>query len=263
LATAPANDEPLASPGKKRRYEYPFWWGRAMWTVNVIALVGIFCWILVDAKFPATARHAQWLVEVLRGNFHSLPDDTTMLGRRPTILSGLLVAGTFTLPAIFATLLGGNPRHRSLRAWFAFTLLVAAWLTLFVSWREFAWQGQRMRLWTRLDNFEPIAAELQGNWPQGDGELPKVGTFMAYPQGKPRTLLMLAQPASQSVAFSAIERDDDGSLKFELAGDETGAWLEWHPAGSAPDNFTGGLENNYIRGRSAPLGNGWYLVRYR
>lgn len=168
------------------------------------------------------------------------------------------------MPAIILTLFAGAEQHRRLRAWFAFTLLVAGWLTLFVAWREFAWQGQRMRLWTQLDEYEPVAASLNEKWPSGDGELPNVGAFMAYPQGKPRTLLVLAQSESQpGTSFSAVERDDDGSLKFELAGDETGSWLEWHPAGSTPDNFTGGLENTYTRGRSAPLGNGWYLVRYR
>lgn len=122
-----------------------------------------------------------------------------------------------------------------------------------------------MRLWTQLDEYEPVAAELRGNWPIRDGELPNVGTFMAYPQGNPRMLMILVGQRSDAAIppFSAVERDDDGSLKFELAGDETGSWLEWHPAGSTPDNFTGGLENTYTRGRSAPLGNGWYLVRYR
>ena len=95
--------------------------------------------------------------------------------------------------------------------------------------------------------------------------MPEVGTFMAYPNGNPRTLLILAQPQSptKSIQFSAVERSDGGALRFELTGYENGAWLEWHPNDSSPESFTGGLENTYSRTKSAPLGNGWYLVRYR
>jgi hypothetical protein len=60
-----------------------------------------------------------------------------------------------------------------------------------------------------------------------------------------------------------VERSEDGSLGFELRGDHSGAWLEWHPAGSTPRAFVGGLESKYNFRRAAPLGRGWYLVRYR
>ncbi len=84
---------------------------------------------------------------------------------------------------------------------------------------------------------------------------------MAYPQGRPRMLLMLTSDSSPAV--SAVELADDGALGFELSGDESGTWLEWHPVGSTPQAFTGGLESEYDFGRAAPLGRGWYLVRYR
>lgn len=237
-----------------------------MWAANLALLASTLAWMLWDPEFPLAARGFVHTINFYRNDswmslfYTGSPD----VGRRLDYLLSLVIGSLLTLTGIFTTLFAGSHRHRNLRSWFAFTLLVAAWLTLFVAWREFAWQGQRLRLWTQLDDFEPVAAELQKNWPRGDGKLPKVGAFMAYPQGKPRTLLVLAQSEAQpGTSFSAVEREDDGSLKFELAGDETGSWLEWHPAGSTPDNFTGGLENTYTRGRSAPLGNGWYLVRYR
>jgi hypothetical protein len=83
---------------------------------------------------------------------------------------------------------------------------------------------------------------------------------MAYPQGKPRMLMMLKSETSPAV--SAVERADDGTLGFELRGDQSGAWLEWHPAGSTPRAFVSGLESKYDFRRAAPLGRGWYLVRY-
>jgi hypothetical protein len=235
-----------------------------MWAVNLIALLTLLVLAVADPKFPAAASQGLSLRGVVPRDVQKLPDRGEEIGQRESILMAIKMVGLLTITPIVITLFAGVERHRRLRKWFAFTALVAAWLTLFVSWPEIAWQGQRMRLWTQIDDFEPVAAELRDKWPGGDGELPKVGAFMAYPQGKPRTLLMLAQSEAQpGTPFSAVERDDDGSLKFELAGDETGSWLEWHPAGSAPENFTGGLENTYTRGRSAPLGNGWYLVRYR
>jgi gas vesicle protein len=39
---------------------------------------------------------------------------------------------------VFAGLFLGPRSHRRLRSWLAFTVLVAAWLTLFVSWQELA-----------------------------------------------------------------------------------------------------------------------------
>jgi hypothetical protein len=157
-------------------------------------------------------------------------------------------------------LFAGAETHRRLRSWFAFTMLVAAWLTLLVGWRELAWQGQRMRLWSDLNEFKTIATKLQADWPAADGKQEGLGTFMAYPQGKPRMLMMLNSDTSPSV--SAVERAD-GALAFEFAGDSDGTWLEWHPPGSAPRNFTGGLEGEYDLRRVSPLGDGWYLVRYR
>jgi hypothetical protein len=63
--------------------------------------------------------------------------------------------------------------------------------------------------------------------------------------------------------FSAIERSEAGGLRFELAGPEGGAWVEWHPAGERPASFVGGLETRYELARSADLGEGWFVARYR
>jgi hypothetical protein len=117
----------------------------------------------------------------------------------------------------------------------------------------------------QLDGFESVAASLRADWPDSDGERDDIGPFMAYPRGGPRTLLLLTTPeiADVRTSISAIERATTGGLRFQLTGSEPDAWLEWHPIGSMPESFRGGLMTNYILERSAPLGGGWFVVRYR
>ncbi|MEX2093544.1 MAG: hypothetical protein WD971_12745 [Pirellulales bacterium] len=237
--------------------------GWALWLANLAALAWLVAWIACDGKFPAVAVALKSQLQALVDGA-AVPGMAQDVGYRLILFWILSAVALLTLFGVFSTLLAGAATHRRLRSWFAYTMLVAAWLTVFVSWRELAWQGQRLRLRTHLVELEPIAASLRSNWPTHDGDGPKLGAFMAYPQGKPRMLLMLTPPETPgtTLSFSAVERDDDGALRFNLSGDDAGTWLEWHPAGSAPRAFTGGLEGQYDFGRAAPLGRGWYLVRY-
>jgi hypothetical protein len=235
--------------------------GRGLWIANFILLAGLVVWILSDGRFSEAAVVVAAKLHVMRGGIAAVVGSAPESGSRLALLWALIAAALVTLVGAFITLLAGAVTHRRLRSWFAFTMLVAAWLTMFVAWREFAWQGQRLRLRSSLSDFEAIAGALREDWPTADGERAGLGTFMAYPQGRPRMLLMLTSDSSPEV--SAVEQADDGTLGFELRGDESGAWLEWHPAGSTPHAFTGGLEGEYDFSRAAPLGRGWYLVRYR
>lgn len=241
------------------RREMPFDPGRAMWIANLVALGVMTAWIVLDAKFPATAHVQKGQMHALAG--YTITERWPQLGPRVAMLWIVLIVGVISTIGIFITLFVGAARYRGLRSWLAFTFLIAAWLTLLVAGREFAWQGQRLRLRLSLSEFDAIAASLRDDWPATDGERAGLGTFMAYPQGQPRMLMMLTSETDPPIA--AVERSDDGALGFELRGDELGAWLEWHPAGSTPRAFTGGLESEYDFGRAAPLGRGWYLVRYR
>jgi hypothetical protein len=249
----------MAAP-KQRREKSPEF-GRVLWIVNIAALVGLAAWIFSDAKFPLTAVQLRSALALVQGDASPLRDVGMQTGLRVPILGGVLLLAVSSLLGVFVSLFVGAAVHRRLSAWLLFTLLVAGWLTLFVAWPEFAWQGQRLRLRASLREFDAIAANLRENWPTTDGKRPGLGSFMAYPQGKPRMLMMLKSETTPAVA--AVERADDGTLGFDLRGDESGAWLEWHPEGSTPRTFLGGLENNYDFSRGAPLGRGWYLVRYK
>jgi hypothetical protein len=247
------------TPARRRGWLLALGW--ALWIGNIALLVGLAAWILWDGRFAATALAVKGQLQSLVDGGGAAAGAAPQLGQRVTLLWGLGGVAVVTTLGIFVSLFAGAATHRRLRSWLAFTMLVAAWLTLFVAWREIAWQGQRLRLRASLSEFEAIAASLRENWPAGDGERAGLGTFMAYPQGRPRMLLVLT--SDSSLAVSAVERTDDGAIGFELRGDESGAWLEWHPAGSTPRAFTGGLEGEYDLRRAAPLGGGWYLVRYR
>lgn len=239
--------------------------GWVLWGANVAVMVMLCVWVLSDVKFHETviAQMAQ-LHAITHAGSRAAP--IRQLGYRVELLWMLAGAGTVTLIGVIATLFAGAAAHRSLRSWFAFTLLIAAWLTMYTAWPEIAWQGQRLRLWCQLSRFESVAASLRDNWPTRDGERVKFGSFMAYPKGNPHTLIVLKSASTPPILtppISAVERTNEGGLNFELRGALPGTWLEWHPANSPPHDFTGGLENEYHVQRSSTLGGGWYLVRYR
>jgi hypothetical protein len=244
------------------RGDYDKWLsiGRAMWIANIVALVGLAAWVFWDPAFLATAIKFRSGLDALIHGQRSVGEIAGKFMQPAAFLALVLVASVVTLAAIFLGLFIGSARHRQLRAWLAFTMLVALWLTLAVGWPEFTWQGQRFRMRSVLPEFGKIATALRDDWPSADGVRAGLGTYMAYPQGKPRMLMMLTSQTDPPI--SAVERADDGTLGFELRGDPGGAWLEWHPDGSTPRGFVGGLQSEYDFGRAAPLGGGWYLVRY-
>jgi hypothetical protein len=177
------------------------------------------------------------------------------------VLGLVLLGAVGSLLGSFLGLFLGADENRRVRSWLGFTALLALWLTLLVGWREIAWQGQRLRARMSLSELDAIAVALHEDWPTSDGGLHGLGSYMAYPQGAPRMLMILSPESIPPV--SSVERSEDGALRFELRADPGDGWLEWHPDGSTPKGFVGGLDQQYGFDRSAPLGRGWYLVRYR
>jgi hypothetical protein len=229
--------------------------------VNLLAFAAICVWILIDGRFP---QNAYIFRVVVRG----LLNGDRILAWVPTPVLYLALVGLTAIGSgigIFGSLFFGAKTHRRLRTWLAFTMLAAAWLTLGVTWRDMAWHSQKARMRSRLGGLDSVAASLLADWPTGDREHPELGPFMAYPQGDPAMLLLLTTPkiGHAEVAISGVEKSATGVLRFQLAGSESGAWLEWHPPETNPESFRGGLMTQYQLERSAPLANGWYLTRYR
>ena len=112
---------------------------------------------------------------------------------------------------------------------------------------------------------EALVDSLRGHWPKVESELPEWGPFLAYPVSAPAVLLPLRNVTfpKTEMRFSAVERSGDEAMRFELAGAETGAWLEWRGRGSEPRSFVGGLDTKYELTKVARVAPEWFLVRYR
>lgn len=261
---AVTKDESGAAAVESRRTRYARLALRAMWVVNLAALFGFIAWAYVDARFVQTFRTLKTEVQLFLSNgdlLFSLEPPSVRIYVLRTIAFSALTSGL----ALFAGLLLGPRQHRRLPSWFAFVAIVALWLGAWVNWPEIAWLGQQRRLRADIAGFETMATSLRANWPKADGERPLLGPFMAYPVGKPSVLLLLTTPETPSsqIAIAAIEHSPNGRLCFQLSGAETGAWLEWHPPGSEPASFVGGLLTDYRVERYEALAPEWFLVRYK
>ncbi len=215
------------------------------WVLNLVLLAAVSGWIFRDGRSLGVIR--------------SLPAGAGILAA--TIL-GLILA---SLSGILVGLFQGPTWRRSMKAWLAFTALVSAWCALCVSWPSLYWLGQTVRVRGDIAAYEVPVQELREDWPGKDGESPTLGPFLAYPLNQPQTLLPIgvAHVPGADAPVTAVERSELGALRLQLAGAESGAWLEWHPEGSIPKSFIGGLQTSYELLRQAELQPGWYLVRYR
>jgi hypothetical protein len=227
-------------------------------------LITSVIWIFSDGR---SLRHIQSLEQWLgiRDSLSSPGLSDSRINLAVQAMGLCLVLALGTLAAMFCSLLVGTSRFRTTRWWLLFMAAVCGWLGLFSTWPEIYWRGQQRRIQASLDAAGDLLQIVTANWPATDGEIPGVGAFLAYPNITPATLLMLGQGTSPqaSIQFSAIERTVDGTIRFELAGSETGAWLEWRPDQLPPRSFVGGLQTNYIVGQYKQLALHWYLVRYR
>jgi hypothetical protein len=234
------------------------------WQLNAALLVAAIAWIFCDGR---SLGHIESLERWL-GITPPLASTRVLSPYRaipiPPAAVGLALAG-LTLLVMFSSLFIGNSRYRTTRCWLLFMGVVCGWLGTLTAWPEIYWRGQQHRVQGNLEAAANLVETVTANWPATDGEIAGVGAFLAYPQQAPATLLMLVDGTSPRAAFqfSAIERSMDGTLRLELAGSETGAWLEWRPDETRPRSFVGGLQTNYELCQWKQLAPGWYLVRYR
>jgi hypothetical protein len=235
------------------------------WGLNATLLAATTAWILFD---PGAAQVIE--AQLARLDLSSEADSPTIRNWAP--LRGRLLAlqaaaacAAISLIGLLAGLFVGAPRHRQIRSWLAVMFLVGGWLTLAIKWQDARWAGQWMRARSNVAGMERVAASLREAWPTEDGEHCDLGPFMAYPREDPMTLILLSSPTvpGGSFAFSAVERSDAGGLRFQLAGADRDAWLEWHPPGHLPASFIGGLQDGHEILRFAKCGDGWFLVAYR
>jgi hypothetical protein len=268
-ATAKPAEEAKTTP----RQRLLGWVFSLAWAANLALLAIAVTWIATDGQFMEPAGGTIESTAVLPAGANSssprvgVMTTTSMAPMSPERIRAFNALGTgaaLTLAIMLVGLFVGATRQRRLRSWLTFTAVVAAWLGLLVGWPELAWAGKTYRTRRVIDQFEPVAAALRENWPVADDYTELLGPFSAYPNGRPTILMPLLKPSARGshAPFGVIERSQLGALRFELLGPDAGAWLEWHPDGSKPASFTGGLETEYQLHRATPLVDGWYLTRY-
>lgn len=235
------------------------------WFVSAVIAVGMMGWAFLDPSFERSAvaigmpDTMQWPNSALRHTESSLHRDPRQLALILCLIAGLSSAGI-----VFASLFVGSRSQRSLRRWGYFVVLGAAWCHVLTGWSGLSWSGKEWRMSDDIAMLWPTVERLRTHWPTIDGDDAWLGSYMAYPIAQPSVLLLLTPPrlSTGEIAVSSVERGENGAIRFELGGRERGDWLEWHPAGSKPGSFTGGLLDHHELVKSTPLKSGWFLARY-
>ena len=229
---------------------------KLIWAIHLSALILLLLGVAIDP-----------LLATLVGSSFSIDHAANIGWMRATALILVVGVAISSLFVLLTITLGrrSEKRSRSIRQWLAITSIVAVWFAFISNHAEVAWQGKRFRFASRMDELELIVAPLRDEWPKQDGNLSPLGPFMAYPFGRPKTLVLLQTPqiGSQSVFVSVIERCQMGAIKLQLSGTDGGDWVEWHPKFSQPKSFVGGLADTHQLCASTSLGRGWFLVRYQ
>lgn len=237
----------------------------SLWCLHLVALACILAWALIDLRFESMLVALQMSATDPRSAFQTAVKHVGIV--RPVLFLTLLVVAAATLVALIGNRFRSSqsPQSRSIRSLLAIALIVSMWCSVAINASFIAWQGNRIRVGMQFDQLEAIAQPLRKDWPTRDGDIPGVGPFMAYPFGRPTVLVLLASPriAGDGLSIAAIERSDLGAIKLQLSGTDHDDWAEWHPPGSYPATFTGGLSDQHELVSVSKLGNRWSLVRYR
>jgi hypothetical protein len=234
------------------------------WAINIGLLLTAAGWIYFFGESRETIelmKRAVWS-RYATGGGDIL--DPSRLGMGVAV--GLVcVAVAFVACVVMLASLFVGGRLRTTRMWLVFTAVFCGWLGLAVSWPTVYWFGQQQRVKAVLPAAESLVETLHSHWPTDDSYLPELGPFLAYPLSGPTSLLPLrtATFPKSDVLYSAVERTGNEAMRFELAGGEHGAWLEWRGDGSEPKAFVGGLSTEYVVVKAARLSADWFLVCYR
>ncbi len=226
----------------------------------MVVLLGV--WIAIDPEMSGIKSDVR---NSLNSSIVSFCEQVGGLdGVRLYAMFGLLGFATLSAGSWFAILVLGRMADRSIRSWMAMTGLIAMWLTCLGNWHEIGWLGKQRRAVRYVEIFEPVARALKLNWPSQGGVHAELGPFLAYPAGRPRSLLLMSCPTMSSgfPSFDGVELTTNDGVAFQMKGTDGGDWLEWHPSQSQPASYVTGLHQKLKLHRSVAMKDGWYLVRY-
>lgn len=233
------------------------------WLANIGLLIVAAAWIFGSGESRGIVELVKY--ELGHGASQVVVRDPSRVGVGVKVVLAVAGVAAVAWVVMLGSLFGGSERFRALRMWFVFMAVTCGWLGLTVGWQSVYWFGQQQRMKSVLPAANQLVAELKSGWPTVDSALPSIGPFLAYPLNGPTALLPLSDATfpKSAARFSAVERTGSDVMRFELAGSEAGAWLEWRGDGSAPASFVSGLSTEYVVTQAARLGPEWFLVRYR
>src|SRR6056297_729124 len=237
---------------------------RTLWYLHLMTLFSIVLWAVLDLQFESLVNSFQ---SIFRSPLETLTGVIRYLGITRLVMFAFAISfAGVTFSALACRLFFGGEDHRvrSIMALLSLTAVIAAWSGLVMNHADLAWQGKRLRVATQLEQLQRVAEPLRQSWPREDGALPAIGPFMAYPFGRPTTLILLKSPAidGDELCIAAIERGEQGAIKLQLSGAIYDDWVEWHPGQSKPTSFVDGLSVPRQLKQVTALQRGWYLVRY-
>ncbi len=224
---------------------------RSLWFTNLTLLVAAVIWVFADPRLHQILSRGGSLAS----HWNEWP------------IAGMLVLCLLAALLLVWLLLGlwlGTSQFRQLRSLIVIISLISLWLGYAMNCQSIAWHGRRVRVSPYVATVEKLCTPLEQQWPQIDGTIQGIGPFMAYPIGRPTTLILLTPPTvtEDGPSISAIERSSDGAIRFELSDLDGRDWLEWHPQ-SLPSSHIGGLGEEREMTRFSSLSDNWFLVRYR
>src|SRR4051812_20334000 len=204
------------------------------WAINFGLLLAAFGWIFSFGETRGTIVLVSRAVVTVDLVAATAIFDPSRLGMGVAVGLAAIAVVLCSCAAMLASLFLGQGRFRTTRTWLIFTAIVCGWLGLVVSWPTIFWFGQQRRVGAGLPAAQALVESLRGHQPKFESELPELGPFLAYPISAPTALLPLRNVTfpKTGLRFSAVERSGDDAMRFELAGAETGAWLEWRGRGS-------------------------------
>lgn len=228
--------------------------------LQAAALAGLLGWLFSDALAAPLIEHAASAITSL--HWEPLGQSYGIARCLGLLLVATTVLGSFLWEGLHWFQRTASPR--TIRRLLAVTAIVAVWLAVVVNFDRLAWRAKCHRSTARIAALDALARRLHDDWPRDAGEIEGLGPFTAYPFGRPQLLLLLTPHPLQSTntVIAAIERSDDGALRFELGGNDGGDWIEWHPVGKRPASFSGGLADQHALERATRLADQWFLVRY-
>lgn len=189
-------------------------------------------------------------------------------GARDTVASegALVVTGMFSgltlATATFHTVLAN--RRRRARVVGLACLVACGWLAIGLWYENLRLRAESADLRRYANRVQEFAESLNAAWPSEGGEIENFGAFLAYPYGRPRTLLMLgdARIPATPLRVAAVEWTANEAIRFQLTGDAPDVWFEWRPGRDSPNAFVGGLAQVFNAVTYLQLNDNLYVVRY-